>query len=174
MLTRILTVVFWVWLSVLGFAQEGEVLYGGKLRFVPPSDLKSLSPDTIRREYKTVCPEYVYKNDLGDVSIAFRLMDKELHKEDLPLFRDRLEERIKEQMQVVKWLGTSMVDLNGVEWFKLDFKSLDQGYVIHNVVLGTSLGGKLLEVTFSSFSDADLLWAQKLSTAQASLQVVTP
>lgn len=162
-------------LTLVVMAQEPITLYAGRLVFEVPRGLFAITPEAIKEGYLArYPPQHVYKNQTGDVSIAFNHMqNKTVSQESLQAFRDQLELDLKRKWPGIQWVGTSFVTLNGVRWFQLEFKSIEQGFTINNCVLGTPLNGSLLEVSLHSFADFDPVMTNALIDAKLSLRLLT-
>ncbi|MBI3925913.1 MAG: hypothetical protein HY319_10270 [Armatimonadetes bacterium] len=160
-------------LALPGLGQESVSLYKGRVTFTPPAGLRPLSREAIARDYQgRVPPQHVYKNATGDVAIAFNHLPKKVSQDSLQAFRDRLESDLKKKMEVVEWVSTSFQTLHGVRWFQLQFKTVSDGFTVQNIVLGTPMDGRLLEVSFNTFADFDPMAESELVQSRLSLKLL--
>ena len=143
-------------LTSLAFAQETTSLYGGKLTAKIPPGLYNLTKKAIEEGYgERNRPQHVFKNQLGDFSVAFKYLDTKVSPLELTEFQDNLKKALESKLESVQWLSSSTRTIQNKQWFVLEFKSMEGGFFVHNWVLGTSWGGRLLEVTVGVFDDLD-------------------
>jgi len=138
-------------------ADEPTFLFDKQLSAKIPSGLYNLAQQAIDADYKAPNrPQHVFRNQLGDYSVAFLFMAKKVAPSELPVFQTNLKEAFLKKMDGVQWLGNKTRKIHGVEWFELEFKNLEaNGNLMHNWILGTSWKGRLLEVTINAFDDVE-------------------
>ena len=118
-------------------------------------------------------PAVVLATPDSETRISMTHADAPLGPEDLEDTRASLKARIDSQAKIA-WLRDEMVTLNGSPWFRLDY-DMDSGADIkREIILGTSLRGRLLFVVVATPVDDQELLNGDLQTLIDSLRLLHP
>lgn len=135
---------------------ETAWVYDKQASALIPLGLFPVTAEVIKENYtgKSV-PQHVFKNRIGDCSIAFNFMKEKLAPSEIASMQSELKEKIQSKISGVQWLSDHMTSVKGRQWAILKFKSPTEGYLVSNWILISSWKGRVIEIVVSSMDDAE-------------------
>lgn len=132
---------------------DGRVsIADGRVSFIPPADFKPLTKEQIALKYLRTAspPDYVYANDRQSVSIAITFSPARLAPEQMPEYKQAMEELLPKLLPGLKWLTREFVMIGGRKWLHFEITTPAIDTTIHNDLYSTSFEGKALMFNFNS------------------------
>jgi len=128
---------------------EQQIVLSGKLNILMPSDFSVMSSEKLALKYPSVGhrPSEVYTNEKSTINIALNHTTNKAKSEDLPNVRNVLESQFNRAPFTL--IKSEMRDLNGMPSILLEFISPAVDTKIYNLMVITSLEGRLVMITFN-------------------------
>ncbi len=150
---------------------EPQSLYEGALKLDVPSVFQSLPEESIEAMFSTSAhrPQVVYATPDAETRVALTYLSTPFTAEDVEPTRVELTSSMEQKAEVA-WHRNEVVVLNDRAWFRMDYDLSAKQPPTREILLGTSLRGKLLFVMIATpATDLELLGSD-LEALIASLQ----
>lgn len=142
-----------------GPALQNRALLDGKVSILMPATFAPLSPEMLARKYpRPQPPQVAYSNPETTVNVTIGHTPHQIAPEQLAAAREQMEAGMKSMMPAAKWYQSQMTTLNGRAFFLLDFQSPAPDVDVRNIVVGTSLEGRLLLISFNTTVPLEKEW----------------
>lgn len=163
MLARTLFVVAISFLTpITASSQElaSHTLFDGKVTMLIPVGFEPMSEEMLAAKYpRGEAPKLGFTNPDGSVNVATRHTPMQVGPQDVALVHRFVEQTFQRQFPTAVWFGSTTGDRNGIPYFTLDFMTPAVDTSIRNIMLGTSLEGRMLLVSFNCTRELDDQWA---------------
>lgn len=121
------------------------------LAFDAPAEFTELSKVEIARKYpSTHAPGFVVGNAARTTTIAYDLKPQPLPADRLPEVKTEIEAVMERMVPGLQWKARQLIELRGRRWIYLELSSRAVDTDIHNIILITSLKGRMLALNFNS------------------------
>jgi hypothetical protein len=151
--------------------EERKVL-GGKVSLLVPKAFKPMSAAMIKKKYPAGNPPtLVYTNAAANVNVALNHTDSRMPADELAAFHKAVEVKFKELHPSAEWFSSEVKKINGKEVFVMDFRHSAADTEVRNVMLGASLDGRLLIVTFNTTQALEKDWLAAGNKIIASVKI---
>lgn len=122
----------------------------GRLEILVPADFAQLDQSTIAVKYPTAArPKTVLANASTSVSIAINHTDNLVAPRQLTQLRQQLEMAIRQSQPNATWSLSGMQSRHGRDWIQLEFQSEAVDTQIENIMVATSVDGRMLAISFN-------------------------
>lgn len=136
------------WAARLSIPQAG-------VSFEAPPGFTTLNKDEIAQKYPSDhAPSLVVGDAQRTTTIAYTLKSHGLPSEDLEIAQSHLEAALTREVPGLEWIDRRLERIDGLQWIVLEMRSQAIDADIHNIMLVTSLRGKMLVFNFNSTRQA--------------------
>jgi len=138
---------------------EGSAL-GGRVALLVPEGFAPMSEDLIRLKYpmEDRRPTEVLSNRRGTLNIALRHAPDALTPDDLERLRVMMSGMLETVRPGIRWNRSEVFERDGRRFLALDFWSTAVDTDIRNLMLATSVDGRLLIVSFNVTQELEAVW----------------
>ena len=137
-----------------------RTLFDGKVMLLIPVGFEPMSEEMLAAKYpRGEAPKLVFTNPDGSVNVAMRHTPMQVGPQDVALVHQFVEQTFQRQFPTSVWFGSTTGDRDGMPYFTLDFMTPAVDTSIRNIMLGTSLEGRMLLVSFNCTRELDDQWA---------------
>ncbi len=158
--------------TVDGIHLKPRVLIEGNVSLLIPDGFSPMTEKALRLKYPNKDrPTIVYTNDKNTVDITLTHTSVNLNPTGIEKLHKQMEEKYHNQSFLVKWLKSEIVTINKHKCFLLDVQTLANKTVIRNLIVGTSLKGRLLLVSFNVTRNLEDKWIKAGQEIVQSLRV---
>jgi hypothetical protein len=145
----------------------------GKVSLLVPEDFGPLKPEIMDVKYRQVGrPTEVLSNERGTINIAFGHTQNAITPAQIRQAYPAMERQIKATYPTARWNRSEMVEREGRSYFLLDFWAPAADTEIRNIMLGTSVDGRFLLVSFNVTSDLEKEWGPIGTRIMDSVRVI--
>jgi hypothetical protein len=124
------------------------------ITFEAPNDFTTLTTDEIAMRYpRSRPPKFALGNEQRTTAIAYDLTSTPLSLEKLPEIKPFLESFFEKNFAGIAWIKKEIVSIQGQPWIYLESTHTEEDDEFHNIILITSLRGKMLRASFSSTTE---------------------
>ena len=164
-------------LTLPALAQPAEaltpkVLLGGTVQVLVPAGFAPMSQELLRVKYpSTRRPTLVYSNASGSINLALNHTANPLQPNQLAEMHQAMETMFKRLYPSAVWFQSGLKTINGRAFFLLDLRTPALDTEIRNLMVGTSLQGRLLLITFNVTQQHEARWLPTAQKILASIKV---
>ncbi len=134
-------------------------LLNGKLTLPIPKSFTSMSEEMLRIKYPSERrPTLVWTNESGSVNVAVNHTLNAVRPDQLPQLLETMESSLKNLHPSATWYRSEVASIEGKEFIVIDLRTPAVDTQIRNVMVGTSLEGRLLLVTFNVVERLENTW----------------
>lgn len=138
---------------------EPRTLLNGKVTLLLPKEFKPMSEEMLKVKYPSERrPTLVFSNERGSVNLALNHTRNSLPADRLAAFHKGMETTFKRLYPSAKWFRSERVNLNGREFFVMEFRTPAIDTEVRNLMAGTSLDGRLLLFSFNVTKELEKEW----------------
>jgi len=119
------------------------------LSFDAPDGFKSVPADIVAVKWKDA-PAFVIGDERAATTIAVDLKPTAVRPDQLPQMEKALENRMPTLLPGLQWIRHELVTIDGRRWAFFEMTSQAQDTGIHNIMLVTSMAGRMLVMNFNS------------------------
>lgn len=103
-------------------------------------------------------PSIVYTNEQGSVNIAFNHTSNKLSPSQIDQLHVQLDSSIRAAQPNAKWMFSGKQIYRGKNWAQLEFQSVAVDTTIHNMMVATSVSGRMLAISFNCTDELASEW----------------
>jgi hypothetical protein len=152
-------------IHTLGLAQppriqleEKRLLEGRLLVFIPKS-FAPMSEDMLELKYPNERrPTLVFTNESGSVNVAVTHTNNRITPTEVPQLQKQMERLFRNLYPSATWFRNELTQIDGRQCFLFDFRTPAVDTEVRNIMLGTSLDGRLLIITFNATKGLEQSW----------------
>ena len=134
-------------------------LLDGQLEILIPAEFSQMDASTINIKYPNQSPPtLVLTNARASVNIAINQTDNRVAPRQLKQLHQQLESAVRQSQPSAEWKFNGFQTHHGREWIQLEFRSDAPDTQIHNIIMTTSAGGKMLVVSFNCTEELSGEW----------------
>lgn len=164
-----LLVVLWPHALTVATAQQGtapaspalveRTALDGQVTLLTPQDFRPMSEDMLALKYPSVRPpKEVLTNERGSINIAFNHTDNAMRPDQVAAFHPALERMFRNLYPSARWNRSEVVTRDGQACVVLDLWTPAVDTEVRNLMLATSVEGRLLIVSFNVTRELDPEW----------------
>lgn len=134
-------------------------LLGGTLELLIPAEFAQMDDHTIKIKYPNQSPPtVVLTNTKASVNIAINHTHNSVAPNQLTQLHRQLDSAVRQSQPSAVWKFSGLQQHHGREWIQLEFQSDAVDTKIHNIMMATSAGGKMLVVSFNCTDEQSVEW----------------
>ena len=127
-----------------------QTVLDGTLTLKLPSGFEPMSSQMLQTKYPGANrPTLVYTNSTGSINIAINHTQNAVQPDQLKQLHQALDSATRQQVPDNNWRFSGFQTYAGREWVQLEFLSDAAGTKIENMMVATSVGGRMLLVSFN-------------------------
>ena len=131
-----------------------------------------MGPAALRLKYPNgIRPNEVYSNESGSVNVAINHTQNAMSQRQIGSFHKELEAMFKKLYPKATWYNSGIIEINGRKWLTLNFTMSAADTDIRNIMVGSSVAGKLLLVSFNVTVQEEQEWLKPADAIIQSLRV---
>jgi hypothetical protein len=132
---------------------------GDRVTLLVPADFTVMSDELRAAKYPSGNrPDVVFTNDKTTVNVSLRHAPNRLPPDALDQARQSVEGAFKTAYPSAAWFRSSLVTINGRQWFLVDVRTPAVDTEIRNIIVGTSLDDRMLLVSFNAVKALEDAW----------------
>ncbi len=148
------------------------VMVNGKLSLLVPKDFSLMGEEMLRTKYPSDRrPTVVYTDESGGVNIAINHTNNLVTQRDIPAVHRQVDSMFRNLYPSAKWFKSELVTINKRKWFMLNLRTPAIDTEIRNIIVGTSLEGRMLMVSFNSTKKRESVWLEPANRIIESLKI---
>lgn len=146
-----------------------------KLSLLVPEKFEPMSKAMLEAKYPSANrPTLVLTNRAGTVNLAINHTKNAARPDQLEGLLEAMEVVMRKTHRDAKWHDSSIVEINGRRWFRLDLTTSAIDTRIRNVMLGTVYEGRVLLVGFNTTKPLEKRWLESGQKMLQSLKLGLP
>ncbi|MFY9610990.1 MAG: hypothetical protein WAU45_20560 [Blastocatellia bacterium] len=103
-------------------------------------------------------PTLVFTNESGSVNVAVNHTNNKITPTDVPQFQKQMERLFRNLYPSATWFRNELTQIYGRQCFLFDFRTPAVDTEVRNIMLGMSLDGRLLIITFNATKGLEESW----------------
>lgn len=132
-----------------------------KLSLLIPDGFSEMDEELLRTKYPNARrPPLVYTNEAGTINIAINHTRNRLTPAELPQLHEQMDATIRQQHPDANWTFSGLQDHHERKWMQLEFESQALDTTIHNIMVATSVDGRMLLVSFNVTDELSADWLE--------------
>lgn len=156
--------------TVQGVALQPKSAINGKLSLLIPEEFTVMSEEMLSLKYPSSRrPTLVYTNEAGSVNVAINHTQDRMPPASIAAFHRQMDGTFRSLYPSAQWFDSRMTQINGRSWMLLHFRTPAIDTEVRNLMVGTSLDGRLLIVSANITRELEDQW---LAPAEAIIQSV--
>ncbi|WP_145090002.1 hypothetical protein [Rosistilla carotiformis] len=155
-----------------GIVLKPNVAIDGKLSLLLPEDFSEMDEERLKLKYPNeLRPTLVYTNKSAAINVAINYTTKRMRRSEIGAFHQQMEGTYRKFHPTATWFHSGVVDIDGRNWIKLDLRTPASDTEIRNIMVGTSVKGRLLLVSFNVTKQLEDQWLEAAEAIIQSLRV---
>jgi len=139
---------------------DPATVMNGRLTVNLPRGFERMSQSMLEMKYPSESrPTVVFTNETGRVNIAMNHTADPVPPGGIPDVLDAMKRQFGTAYPTIRWNDTGMIEQGGRTWGRLDCVTPAIDTRIRNIMIVTSLDGRLLLVTFNTVEELESTWA---------------
>ena len=132
---------------------------GGELEILVPATFTEMDDATLKTKYPNENrPTLVLTNDTGSINLAINHSNNAVAASQLKQLHQQLDISIRQAQPNASWMFSGFQHHHGREWTQLEFQSQAIDTKIHNIMIATSVGGRMLAISFNCTDEHSAEW----------------
>lgn len=153
-------------------ALERRSFLDGKLSIEVPREFGPMPTEMLELKYPSSRrPTIVVSNEEGSVNVAINHTQNRIAQSQLGELHDYMERSFRNLHPSADWNRSERIDLNGRQVFVLDLVTPAIDTKIRNIMVGSSLEGRFLIVTFNCTVEEEEAWGAIGERIAASVRI---
>ncbi len=158
--------------TVGGILLQPRTVINEKLTLLIPQGFSIMDEEMLRLKYPSERrPTLVYTNESGSINIAINHTKDRIQQSDIAAFHRQMDGMFRNLYSSATWFESGVIDINGREWLTLNLRTLAIDTEIRNIMVGTSVEGRLLLVSFNVTREQEDQWLEPAKAIVQSLRV---
>jgi hypothetical protein len=147
------------WPDAESISLQEKRFLDGKLILLIPISFAPMGEEMLKRKYPSKRrPTLVYTNLKGSVNVAINHTRNAVRPEQIPELHTAMESMFKRLYPSATWFRSELLELGGRDFFLLDLRTVAIDTEVRNLMIGTSVEGRLLMVTFNAIRALEDRW----------------
>lgn len=146
---------------------------GGRVTLLAPASFGLMREEMIQRKYPAQQrPTEVLSDERGSVNVAFGHSQAAVTPAQIPAIGAAMEARIRSTYPSARWNRSEVIERDGRSYICFDFWSPTADGEVRNLMVATSVDGRLLVVSFNATREQESEWGPIGERIMSSLRVV--
>lgn len=142
-----------------GIQLEERSLLDGRLLLSIPKSFAPMGEEMLKLKYASERrPTLVFTNESGSVNVALNHTNNRITSTDLPQLKEQTEGLFRRLYPSATWFRSDLTQIAGGQCFLFDFRTPAVDTEVRNIMLGMSLDGRLLIITFNATRALEAKW----------------
>lgn len=138
-----------------------RTILDGKLSLLVPDEFSLMTPDVLKLKYPgSRRPTIAFTNEGGSVNVAINHTQDTLAPNQIATLHQEMDATIRKQIPQAKWSFSGLQDYQGRKWMQLEFESPAVDTNIQNIMVASSVDGRMLLVSFNSTQELAGKWLE--------------
>jgi hypothetical protein len=138
---------------------ETRTALEGKLSLLVPKEFTLMSNEMLLKKYpRPNPPSVVFTNAQTTVNVALDHNAFKLSVDELPKAKEVIRGALASTFPTAQWFRDEMTSINGRPFFLLEVTTPAADTDVRNLMIGTSLDGRLLVITFNCTKALEQTW----------------
>lgn len=144
----------------------------GKLSLLIPGQFSVMDDEALRIKYPNERrPTLAYTNESGSVNVAINHTKDRLPKTKIEAFHKQMDGMFRNLYPSATWFESGVIEINGCNWLTLNLRTPAVDTEIRNIMVGTSVEGRLLLVSFNVTKELEDEWLEPAEAIVNSLSI---
>ena len=149
-----------------------KAVIDGKLSLLIPEAFSEMDEESLKLKYPSERrPTLVYTNGSGAINVAVNHTKNRMAPSDVGALHKQMDGMFRNLYPSATWFKSGVIDINGREWFALNLRTPAIDTEIRNIMVGTSVEGRLLMVSFNVTKELEHQWLEPAEAIIQSLRV---
>jgi len=158
--------------TVGGILLQPKTVISGKLTLLIPHDFSIMDEESLRLKYPSERrPTLVYTNESGSINIAINHTKDLMPQNRLRAIHKQMDGIFRSIYPSATWFESGIIDINGREWLTLNLRAPAIDTEIRNIIVGTSVEGRQLLVSFNVITELEDEWLEPAGAIVQSLRI---
>ena len=159
--------------TVGGIVLQPKTVINGKLSLLISQRFSVMDDQALQLKYPSERrPTLVYANESGSINIAINHSRDRMPQTELGAFHKQMDGMFRKLYPSATWFNSGVIDVNGRQWINLDLRTPAAETEIRNIIVATSLAGRLLLVSFNVTRELEDAWLAPADAIVQSLHVM--
>jgi hypothetical protein len=144
----------------------------GKLSLLASGPFTIMGDEILRIKYPNERrPTLVYSNESGTINIAINHTQDRIPQNRLEAFHQQIDGAFRNRYPSATWFNSGIIEINNRNWLNLDLPTPAIDTEIRNMIVGTSLDGRILLVTVNVTRELEKEWLNPAVAIVQSLRI---
>ncbi len=158
--------------TVGGVPLEPQTALDGRLALLVPAGFSVMDEETLRLKYPSERrPTLVYTDEDASINVAVNHTKDRMPQREIRSFHAHMERMFRNLYPTAVWFQSGIIEIRGREWMALDLRTPAIDTEVRNIMVGTSLEGRLLLVSFNVTREQEEEWIAPAEAIVQSLRV---
>ena len=158
--------------TVGGILLQPKTVINEKLTLLIPQGFSIMDEEMLSLKYPSERrPTLVYTNESGSINLAINHTKDRMPQTDIGAFHKQMDGMFRNLYPSATWFESGVIDINGREWLTLNLRTPAIDTEIRNIMVGTSVEGRLLLVSFNVTKEQEDQWLEPAKAIVQSLRV---
>jgi hypothetical protein len=158
--------------TVDGIVLQPRTVVEGKLSLLMPKSFTVMDEEMLQTKYPNERrPTLVYTDESSRINVAINHTANRISMAEIEDVHKYMDSTIRNTHPSATWFASDVIPVNGRQWFRLDVRTPAIDTEIRNVMMGTSVEGRMLLVSFNVTRELEEEWIEVARTIVQSLQV---
>jgi hypothetical protein len=146
-------------LAQSGIQLEEKSLLDGRLLLSIPKSFGPMGEYMLKLKYPNERrPTIIFTDESGSVNVALNHTSNRITPTDVPQLRKQTEGVFKRLYPTATWFRNELKEIGGQQCFLFDFRTPAIDTDVRNIMIGMSLDGRLLIITFNATRALESRW----------------
>jgi hypothetical protein len=158
--------------TVGGILLQPKAVVKNKLALLVPQGFTIMDEEMLSLKYPSERrPTEVYTNKDGSINLAINHTKDRMPQSDISAFHKQMDGMFRNLYPSATWFESGVIGINGREWLTLNLRTPAIDTEIRNIMVGTSVEGRLLLVSFNVTKEQESQWLEPAKAIVQSLRV---
>jgi hypothetical protein len=149
-----------------------RALLGGVIKMLAPTAFRPMPENLLKLKYPMERrPTYVLSNESGSVSLALNHTRNSLKPEQLAEAHGAFDQMFRNLYPSAHWYRSELITVNGRRFMILELRTPAVDTEIRNLMVGTSLDGRLLLISVNMTRELEGQWLEVANRMIASVTI---
>jgi hypothetical protein len=162
-------------LSSFSFANEStiNVVLEGVVSLDIPQGFSRMSDEVAKQKYPMEKrAKSIFTNSEGNVDILVNYTQNKVPDNQEDLLRQALSNNMKKMHPTAKWHSNEIVEINGHKYALLELTTTAMDTDIHNVMLATTVNGRVLLISFNMAVELEDEWLDRAQKTVRTAKII--
>ena len=152
-----------------------RMLLDGRVSVLVPSSFEPMDETMRRLKYPSEQrPQIVFTDPEASVNVALIHSEARVREDQIPGLLKSLEGVFRALHPSAAWSAADLIELDGRSFARLDLVTPAIDAKVRNIMVATSLEGRMLAVTFNCTQELEARWAETARRIVESIQILEP